>query len=79
MASSSDSRGFLSGRLGTTIVAVVITGLVVFVACLLVWHHLGGGAWRSDVSVKSALLLSPDRLVKGGVKTYQRGGAKLYH
>ena len=62
MASSSDSRGFLSGRIGTTIVAVVITGLVVFVACLLVWHHLGGGAWRSDVSVKSALLLSPDRL-----------------
>ena len=62
MASSSDSRGFLSGRLGTTIVAVVITGLVVFVACFMIWHHIGGGAWRSAVSVKSASLISPDRL-----------------
>ena len=59
---SSGPRGFLSVRLGTTIVAVVITGLLVFVACFLVWHHLGGGAWRSEVSVKSALLISPDRL-----------------
>ena len=62
MASSSDSKGLWSGRIGMAIATAVITGLVVFVAGLLVWHHIGGGAWRSAVSVKSALLLSPDRL-----------------
>lgn len=43
-------------------VSVVVTGLLVFVACFLVWHHLGGGAWRSDVRIDEVILLAPDRL-----------------
>ena len=62
ITSRSGSRGLLSGRLGTTIVAVVVAGLLVFVACLMVWYHVGGGAWRSEVRVMEAWLLSPDRL-----------------
>ena len=61
----SGSRGFLSGRLGPIIVAVVATGLVVFVACFMVWHRLGGGAWRSEVRVMEAVLLAPQRLDLG--------------
>ena len=60
--SISGSRRFFSGRLGTIIVTAVITGLLVFVACFMVWHHLGGGAWLSEVRVKEALLLPRDRL-----------------
>ncbi len=62
MTSSSGSKGFLSGRVGPIIVAVVVTGLVVFVACLAVWLNLGGGVWRGEVSVRAAGLHSPDRL-----------------
>ena len=65
MTSSSGSRGFLSGRLGPIIVAVVVTGLVVFVACFAVWLNLGGGAWRSEVRVMEAVLLAPQRLDLG--------------
>ena len=61
MTSSSGSRGFLSGRVGPVIVAVVVTGLVVFAACFMVWHNLGGGAWRSEVRVIEAHLPDPDR------------------
>ena len=28
----------------------------------MVWHHLGGGAWLSEVKVVEARLQSPDRL-----------------
>ena len=55
-------RGFLSGHLGPLIVAVVLTALVVFVACFAVWFNLGGGAWRSEVRVMEAVLLAPKRL-----------------
>ena len=65
MTNSSGSRGFLSGRLGPIIVAVVVTGLVVFVACFAVWLNLGGGAWRSEVRVMEAVLLAPQRLDLG--------------
>ena len=58
---SSGSRGFLSGRLGPIIVAVVVTGVVVSVACFAVWLNLGGGAWRGEVSVMEAELRYPDR------------------
>ena len=58
---SSGSRGFLSGRLGPIIIAVLVTGLVVFVACFAVWLNLGGGAWRGEVSVREVLLRYPDR------------------
>ena len=61
----SGSRGFLSGRLGPIIVAVLVTGLVVFVACFAVWLNLGGGAWRGEVSVREAVLLAPQRLDLG--------------
>ena len=59
MTSGSGSRRL--GRMGPIIVAVVVTALVVFVACFMVWHHLGGGAWRSEVRVMEAHLLDPDR------------------
>ena len=62
MTDSSGSRKLLSGRLGPLIVAVVVTGLLVFVACFMVWHHLGGGAWRGEVRVMEAVLLAPQRL-----------------
>ena len=61
MTNSSGSRGFLSGRVGPIIVAVAVTAVVVFVACFMVWYHLGGGAWRSEVRVMEAHLLDPDR------------------
>ena len=61
MTNSSGSRGFLSGRVVPIIVAVVVTGVVVFVACFAVWLNLGGGAWRSEVRVMEAHLLDPDR------------------
>ena len=62
MTNNSGARWFLSGRLGPLISAVVVTALVVFVACFLVWHHLGGGAWRSAVEVNHAVLVAPQRL-----------------
>ena len=65
MTSSSGSRGFFSGRVGPIIVAVVVTAVVVFVACFMVWHNLGGGAWRGGVSVMRAQLLSPNELSLG--------------
>ena len=62
IANDSDSRGLWSGRIGMAIATVVVVGLLVFVACFMIWHHIGGGAWLSAVSVKSASLISPDRL-----------------
>ena len=59
----SGSRGFLSGRLGRPIVAVVVIGLLVFVAWLFL--GLGGYTWRSEVSVVETELRSPDRLTLG--------------
>ena len=63
MINSSGSRGFLSGSQGPPIVAAMVTGLVVFVACFMVWYHLGGGAWRGQVGVIDANLRTPDELV----------------
>ena len=65
MTGSPDPRRFLSVRLGPLIVAVVVTGLLVFVACFMLWHHLGGGAWRGEVRVMDAVLLAPQRLDLG--------------
>ena len=62
MTDSSSRRVFLPGRLGPLIVTVVVTGLLVFVACFMVWHYLGGGAWRSGVDVMEVVLHSPQRL-----------------
>ena len=55
------SRGFLSG-LVPLVTAVVVTAVVVFGSCFMVWHHFGGGAWRSGVSVIDARLVSPQEL-----------------
>ena len=55
-------KGLLSGRLWPLIVAVVLTALVVFVACFMAWHNLGGGAWRGEVIVMEAVSLAPQRL-----------------
>ena len=63
MTDNSGSRGSLSGHLGLIVVAVVVTGLVVFVACFMVWYRLGGGAWRSGVSVSDAKLGAPHTLI----------------
>ena len=63
MADSSASRRSFPGRLGSIIIAVLVTGLVVFLACFMVWYHLGGGAWRGAVSVREARLHVPDRLM----------------
>ena len=63
MASNSDSKRFLRGRIWPLVVAVLITGLLVFIACLMVWYHLGGGAWRSGVNVVDARLDAPDTLM----------------
>ncbi len=55
------SRGFLSG-LVPLVTAVVVTAVVVFGTCFMVWYHLGGAAWRSGVSVIDATLVSPQEL-----------------
>ena len=44
------------------LVASVVTGLVVFMACYMVWYHAGGSAWRSWKGVEEAQLTAPDRL-----------------
>ncbi len=44
------------------IVAIVVSGALVFVSCFLAWFYLGGGAWRSEVGVVNAELRSPDRV-----------------
>ena len=41
----------------------MLTGLVVFVACFMVWYHVGGGAWRGKTHVESARLISQDTLM----------------
>ena len=62
MTNSPSARRFSPGRLGPLVITVVIIALVVFLACFLIWHYLGGGAWRSDVRVDEAMLLTPERL-----------------
>ncbi len=63
MTNSSGSRGFLSVPLGCLIVAVFVAGVVIGLAVsVAAWSFLGGGAWRGEVTVMEAGLLSPDRL-----------------
>lgn len=63
MADNPGSRRTLSGSLRPMIIAVSVTGLLVFVACFMVWYNLGGGAWRSGVSVSDAKLAAPHTLI----------------
>ena len=53
---------FLSSRLRSLVATAVVAGLLVFVACFMVWHHFGGGAWRSDVRVDETVVLTPQKL-----------------
>ena len=66
MPNGNDSRGFLSRLLGRPLVAAIVasavSGLLVFAACFMVWYHVGGGAWRSWVSVEEAQLIELDKL-----------------
>ena len=66
VTSDSDSSRFPGGLLRNPIVVATVTaavtGLVVFVACFMVWYHVGGSAWRSWKSVEEAQLIAPDRL-----------------
>ena len=63
MTDSSDLGRTLTGSLRAIIIAVLATGLVVFVACFMVWYHLGGGAWRSAVTVIDGKLAAPHTLI----------------
>ena len=56
------SRYSLFTRLGLLICTVLVTGLVVFVACVWVWYNFAGGGWRSAVTVNGATYRYPDRL-----------------
>ena len=57
---SSSLRVLLTGRTGSLVVAIVVTGLLVFMA----WLFLGLGVYtlRSEVSVAGAELRYPDNL-----------------
>lgn len=55
----------MTRRFGPMVLTVVVTALLVFVACFMVWHHLGGGAWRSEVRVNEGSLVTPQRLSLG--------------
>lgn len=63
MARSSGSKASLAGRIWPLVVVAVMTGLLVFIACLMVWYHFGGGAWRSGVSIRDVKLAAPDTLI----------------
>ena len=63
MADGSSPTGSSAVRLIPVIIAVVVTGLLVFVACSVLWYHLGGGAWRGGVSVVDVKLAAPDTLI----------------
>lgn len=62
MTDNSGLRRFLSRRLAFLAVAAVALLFTGFVAAFLAWLLLGGGVWRSEVSVVGAELRSPDRL-----------------
>lgn len=52
----------MTRRLWPLVIAVMVTALLVFVACFMVWHYLGGGAWRGEVAVSGGYLDTPQRL-----------------
>ena len=48
------SRYSLFTRLGLLICTVVVTGLLVFAACVWVWYNFAGGGWRGAVTLNGA-------------------------
>lgn len=55
-------RRFLSRRLASLAIAFAVGVVTGFVAAFLAWLLLGGGVWRSEVSVVKAELRSPTKL-----------------
>ena len=45
------------------VVTAVVTGLGVFVACFMVWYHVGGAAWSGKTHVERARLITQDTLL----------------
>ena len=48
------SRYSLFTHMGHLICTVLVTGLVVFVACVCAWYNFAGGGWRGAVTVPRA-------------------------
>ena len=65
MTYSWNSNRQLSDNLGRLIFAVVVTGLLVFVASFCAWYSFGGGGWRGAVTVNRATYLYPYGLSLG--------------
>ena len=63
MSNASGARRFPFRLLVCPIATVIVTSLVVFVACFMVWYHVGGGAWRGKTHVEAARLISEDTLL----------------
>ncbi len=67
MSNASGARRFpfrlLARPIVAAIVASVVTGLVVFVACFMIWYNVGGGAWSGKTHVEAARLISEDTLI----------------
>ena len=63
MTSTSGARRFPLRLLVCPIATVIVTGLVVFVTCFMIWDHVGGGAWRGKTHVEAARLTSEDTLI----------------
>ena len=61
-----------SRYLVSLLVAIVVTGILVFVSCFMAWFHLGGGAWRNEVAVVDAELRSPGGYVNRCVNDIRR-------
>ena len=62
MTTTRDAKRLPFRMLLYLVVPAVVSGLVVFVACFMVWYQAGGGYWRSWVSVEEAQLIEPDKL-----------------
>lgn len=53
----------MPGRKWPLILVALATALLVFIACFMVWYHVGGGAWRTSAKVVDVKLAAPDTLV----------------
>ena len=62
MTTTRDAKSLPFRQLLYLVVPAVVSGLVVFAACFMVWYQAGGGYWRSWVSVEEAQLIEPDKL-----------------
>ena len=63
MAENSRSSAFSLNRLFIPIAAAALTGLLVLISSFLLWYHVGGGAWRSEVGIIEVRLGAPDTLI----------------